>query len=219
MKYFHKYRKHVDPAFAEAFTLYLNGIEQLLEELKQVRYAGDLNAARGQLFSIEGRAAAQYWNLFGLLLKGHADFTGRERRGATDLVNSLLNYGYAILHSRVYLALIKAGLSPQISYLHTVQKGKPTLVFDLMEEFRPQVVDRTVLTMLSRREKVETDTEGLLTQETRRRFVTLLQDRLSTLIRFRKRELKADEIILQQAQSIVRHLRDQESYRPFVGKW
>jgi CRISPR-associated protein Cas1 len=35
-----------------------------------------------------------------------------ESGGATDLVNSLLNYGYGILYPRVHHALMLAGLNP-----------------------------------------------------------------------------------------------------------
>lgn len=219
MKYFHKYRKQVDPPFAEAFPVKLSAMGKILEELKGVIYSGDYEAARGHLFSIEGRAASHYWDIVGLLLNGRADFQGRKRQGATDLVNSLLNYGYAMLHARVYLSILKAGLTPEISFLHSLQKGKPTLVYDLMEEFRPQVVDRTVFTMLTRREKAKITDQGLLTDETRRRLIAQVQDRLATIIRFRSRELKLDEVIQHQTQLLVRHLKGEKAYRSFVGKW
>ncbi|MEM2001025.1 MAG: CRISPR-associated endonuclease Cas1 [Candidatus Methanomethylicaceae archaeon] len=219
MKYFHKYRKHVDAEFAAAFRTKLAAMEKILGELKQVEFKGDLQAARGHLLSIEGRAASEYWDLVGLLLKGQTDFPGRERKGAKDLVNSLLNYGYALLQSRVYLAAIKAGLTPEISFLHALQKRKPTLVYDLMEEFRPQIVDRTVLKMLARREKLEVTSEGLLTDHTRRRLIQQIQQRLATLIRFRGREMKLEEVIQHQAQLLVKHLRGEAEYRAFVGKW
>jgi CRISP-associated protein Cas1 len=76
-------------------------------------------------------------------------FEGRERQGATDLVNSLLNYGYGILYSKIWEAVIRTGLSPFISFLHKPQEGKPTLIFDLVEEFRPQAVDRAVFSMIN----------------------------------------------------------------------
>lgn len=219
MKYCHKYRKHHDPQFASAFISYIALTDQLLEELERVHYTGDYEHDRGHLFSIEGRAASQYWDLVSLLLKDRASFAGRERRGASDLVNSLLNYGYALLQSRVYLAVVRAGLTAQISYLHSLQKGKPTLVFDLMEEFRPQAVDRTVITMLTLREAAACTDEGLLTEDTRRHLIARVHDRLATIIRFRGQELKLDEIIQHQANLLVAHLKGEKTYRPFIGKW
>lgn len=219
MKYFHKYRKKVDAHFSNAFSDYLNGAKKSLAELKKLDCRENLETARQSLFGIEGSSAKEYWNLFGLLLKGRAEFAGRVRQGATDLVNSMLNYGYAILQSRVYLAIIKAGLVPQISFLHASQKGKPTLAFDIIEEFRPSVVDRSVLAMLARREHASLDEDGNLIQETRRNLIANIQTRLSTIINFRKKELKIDEIIFHQTQALVRHLQAQNKYRPFIEKW
>lgn len=219
MKYVAKYRKGVDTGFGQVLTDYLAATTQLVQDLRNVRFTGDLEHARGQIFSIEGRAAQRYWDLVAHLLKPRVEFPGRERQGARDLVNSLLNYGYALLHNRVYLAIIRAGLMPQISFLHALHRNKPTLVYDLMEEFRPQVVDRTVLTLFARRETVEVDGEGMLTLETRKRLIAKVQDRLATVVRFRSKELTVDEIIGQQTRALVRHLKGEASYRPFIAKW
>lgn len=219
MKYCHKYRKHVDAGLSQELGRYLQGIVALLEELRRIRFTGDYEPCRGHVFSVEGRAATLYWDLFGRLLNKRVEFDGRERKGATDLVNSLLNYGYAVLQSRVHLATLRAGLEPQISFLHALQKGKPTLTYDLMEEFRPQVVDRTLLAMASRREPLQLDDQGLLTEATRRLLISRIHDRLATLIKFRSAERKLDEIITDQARLLVAHLKGERKYRPFIGKW
>lgn len=219
LKYLHKYRKRADAAFAEALPAALGAMTERLAELRTVS-ATDIEAARAQLFSIEGRAAQEYWALIKLALRGRVDFPGRRRQGATDLVNSLLNYGYAILESRVHLALLRAGLAPQISFLHALQpRGQPTLAFDLMEEFRTQAVDRVVLAMLGRREPLRTDAQGLLTDTTRGRLIAQVHDRLATLVRFRRKELTLEEIIQHQAHLLVRHLKGEARYRPFAAKW
>jgi len=219
MKYFHKYRKKIDAGFSQAFSEYLVSAGQSLIELKKLYCGESLAAARQSLFGIEGSAAREYWNLFGLLLRGRAEFNGRFRHGATDLVNSMLNYGYAILQSRIYLATMRVGLVPQISFLHTTQRGKPTLTFDLIEEFRPSVVDRAVLVMLNRREHASLDADGSLTQETRQNLIAGIQTRLASIVNFRRKELKIDEIVFHQTQSLVRHLHGQSNYKPFIEKW
>lgn len=218
IKYLNKYRKNVDGDFAQAAAENLAQMESIITETKRI--ATDVyEKGRGQLFSIEGRAASCYWQTIKILLKERTDFPGRERRHAQDLVNSLLNYGYAILSARVHLAIIKHGLFPNISFLHSLAKDKPSLVFDMMEEFRPQVVDRTVWTLLGRRENLAVNKEGLLTDETRKIFIAALYQRLANLVRFRGKELKLDEIINHQAKALVQHLEGKIPYRPFLGKW
>src|SRR5204862_398077 len=75
---------------------------------------------------------------------------GREGRGATDPLNAALNYGYGILYAQVERALLLAGLDPYAGFLHADRPGKPSLVLDLIEEFRQAVVDRTLIGQVNR---------------------------------------------------------------------
>lgn len=130
VKYYHKYRKRVDEDFARAFEEVEKKFDTLIAELKAFVPAGDYDAGRQRLFAFEGHGGNLYWQMIRLLLEDDAEFAGRERQGATDLVNSLLNYGYGMLYPRVHHALVLAGLNPCISFLHAFQDGKPTLAFD-----------------------------------------------------------------------------------------
>jgi CRISPR-associated protein Cas1 len=55
-----------------------------------------------------------------------------------------------MLRVAIHGALEHVGLDPYIGYLHGVRAGKPALALDLMEEFRPLLVDRLVLTLFNR---------------------------------------------------------------------
>jgi len=57
-------------------------------------------------------------------------------------VNSALNYGYGILYGQVWGAVMNAGFEPFAGFLHLDRPGKPSLVLDLIEEFRQPIVDR-----------------------------------------------------------------------------
>ncbi len=222
LKYLHKYRKDADGAhapFASAFDRCLAGMQKLREELRGLPLAEEMGLERGRLMSVEGRAAAHYWEMIGLALADNASFPGRERRGATDLVNAMLNYGYAILESRVYLAVSEASLLPHAGFLHSVQPGKTPLVYDLMEEFRPQAVDRTVVAMLNRGEEAEVDGKGMLTDPTRKRLAARVLERLASLVRFREQEVTLENVIRLQARSLAKHVRGEGAYRAFVAGW
>ncbi len=219
LKYCRKYRKRADAAVAERLGGIIAGMEKVRAELATVPLTAGLERARGLLMSIEGRAASHYWEGFGLLIGPDWEFPGRERRGAQDQVNQLLNYGYAILQSQVQMALVRAGLNPQVSFLHALQRGKPTLVFDLMEEFRAQVVDRSVLGLLRLGSHVGKDPDGGLDLETRRGLIKRVHERLGTLVENRGRELKLGEVIDAQARMLAAHLAGTESYRSFVASW
>lgn len=68
----------------------------------------------------------------------------RRNRKAHHPVNAMLNYAYAVLESQVRIAIAEAGFDPSIGYLHVCQAGRDSLVYDLMEPYRPKV-DRSVL--------------------------------------------------------------------------
>ena len=99
------------------------------------------------------------------------------------MVNCLLNYGYAILAARVELAIARAGLLPGAGLLHAEQSGKATLSFDLMEEFRPAVVDRTVLALVCRGRTLALDEQGLLSLDSRKLLAEAIGRRLGSLVR------------------------------------
>lgn len=71
------------------------------------------------------------------------------RRGAAnpprDIANSALSFLYTVLLGECVSALYAAGLDPSIGVLHAEQERRPSLSLDLMEEFRPLIVDQVVL--------------------------------------------------------------------------
>lgn len=178
-----------------------------------------LKILRGKLFAIEGQASSCYWEIIERMLNDDIEFEGRVRQGATDLVNSLLNYGYGILYSRIWEATLKAGLNPYISYLHKPQKGKPTLVFDLIEEFRQQAVDRAVYALITKGEELKME-KGVLSNDTRRKVAEKVLERINTVESFRARKMRLSQIMKDQAKAVAEFLEGKvTSYRPYIGKW
>ena len=100
-------------------------IQQRLRAIKTQVLSGDKSNA-------ESQAARLYWvNWLGYKFK--RDMKSR------DEINSMLNYGYAILRSCVARAIVSAGLMPQISLFHCHRSNPYPLADDLMEPFRPMI--------------------------------------------------------------------------------
>ncbi len=175
---------------------------------------------RGQLLSIEGRAGDAYWEAVQHLLAGRTDlgFPGRERRGATDQVNSMLNYGYGILYHEVWGAVVLAGLEPFAGFLHTDRPGKPSLVLDLVEEFRQAIVDRPVLALLTRGYRPGMDGDRL-DEEARRRVSAAVRERLADQVVSEGKRVSLRTVIHLQARRLARFLLGEAPYRPFVARW
>lgn len=144
-------------------------------------------AGLGTLLGLEGAAGAAYFAGFGRLLKVRLGFVGRTKRPPTDPINALLSYGYTLLTHQVMTAVNIVGLDPYIGFLHSSQYGKPALALDLMEEFRPVVVDSVVLSLINNgtlqgKDFVEEMGAYRLTDGGRRTFLEKYEERLDTEI-------------------------------------
>lgn len=143
----------------------------------------------GSLLGCEGAGSAAYFSAFGTLIKcnwAHG-FSKRVRRPPTDPVNALLSYGYVILTSQVASIVAGVGFDPYIGFLHTSRYGKPALALDLMEEFRPTIVDSVVLSLLNNRQLVQSDfiqelNSYRMTEATKRLFLQKFEDRMQEVI-------------------------------------
>lgn len=105
----------------------------------------------GQLLGVEGAAAAEYWRSFADRLPPGTGFSGRKRRPPPDAVNAALSYGYAMLAGEATGAAAAAGLDPALGFLHRGGDGRSSLAYDLIEEFRPLIVDSIVMELARRR--------------------------------------------------------------------
>ncbi len=141
----------------------------------------------GRLLGLEGAGTASYFAVFGRLLKHGWQFERRQRRPPRDPVNALLSFGYVLLMNQVASAVSVVGLDPYVGFLHSSQYGKPALPLDVMESFRPLVVDSVVLTLLNNGMLNQGDFEEelgayRLKDEGRRTFLTKFEERLDTSI-------------------------------------
>lgn len=113
--------------------------------LEQARKARNIDSLRG----FEGKAGADYWAAFRVLLAVDLGFKGRQYYPPPDPVNSLLSFGYSLLLKDVTAAVQLVGLDPYLGFFHTIDYGRPSLSLDMMEEFRPVLVDPAVLDMVN----------------------------------------------------------------------
>ena len=104
-----------------------------------------------EIMGIEGACSNAYFDAFSACVPADVTFDGRSRRPPRDLLNAALSYGYAILLSECAGALHAAGLEPSLGIAHAPTDKRPSLALDLMEQFRPLLVDQTVMALLRTR--------------------------------------------------------------------
>jgi CRISPR-associated protein Cas1 len=216
-------RKTSDPALSAELRLIAHEVDDHLVELEELqkRNTPNIDALRGALLSVEGRGAQKYWAGVKALLPAELAWEGRRHRRAADPINASLNYGYAILARHVEHALVLAGLDPFAGFVHVDRPGKTSLTFDLIEEFRQAVVDRTVLGMANRNVRLAIGQNGLLEDEAKKTLAAAIIARIEESgERYEGKKHTLREIIQTQARHLAVFLRgDRPAYEGFVGKW
>ena len=214
------HRQRVDEAFFQA------RMEDLRQLLPQVLSETSLDSLRG----LEGSGAKAYFDAFDQLLlrdKENFFFRGRSRRPPLDRVNALLSFTYQLLGSDCASALESVGLDTYVGTLHRDRPGRTSMALDLMEELRPCVADRFVVTAVNNRvvtpEDFVIEESGAvrLTDEARRRYLKAWQEKKREVIThpYLKEKLPWGLIPYVQALLLARYFRgDLDAYPPFLWK-
>jgi CRISP-associated protein Cas1 len=162
------------------------GIEILGASIQRAPRTTTINGLMG----VEGSGTAAYYRAFGSLLPDVWRFQRRVRRPPTDPINVLLSLGYTLLTHSVQSAILTVGLDPYVGFFHAQGQARPSLALDLVEEFRPLIVDRVVLSACSRRRITPEDFQFsqnaarpvVLSDEGRQRFFAELEARWKTTL-------------------------------------
>ena len=203
IKYLDKYHQFLD-----------KNIDAMEVNIQKVKFAKSVN----ELMGYEGSISAAYWESLELVIE--VPFEKRVTFGARDVVNSSLNYAYAILYGKIQHSLVHAGLSLNISYLHALDDKKPTLTYDMIEEFRTFVVDRSIISMLNKNEPIKLDSKGLLTKESRKLISKNIKEKLGSYTMHKKESRKVENIIQTQAFKLAKVVNGEEKkYKAFIGKY
>lgn len=178
----------------------------------------------------EGEAASVYFGVFDeLILQQKKDFafSGRNKRPPTDNMNAMLSFVYTLLTSNIAAALETVGLDPYVGVFHTERPGRVSLALDLIEELRPVLADRFVLSMVNKKIVQRGDflkkENGavLMKDDARRRFLTEWQNRKKETLThpYLQEKVEWGMVPYVQAMLLARYLRgDLDAYPPFLWK-
>lgn len=198
----------------------------LSEYFPSIRNTVTLDTLRG----IEGECAQQYFSIFNdfiLNQKESFSFNSRSRRPPLDKVNALLSFGYSLLASECASALESVGLDSYIGFMHADRPGRKSLALDLMEELRPHVIDKFILSLINL--KVVNDKHFItldsgavyLNDDGRKIFISNYQKRKQEMINhpYLNEKIEWGLVPYSQALLLARYLReDLDEYPPFMWK-
>ena len=196
------------------------------EQIKRASSEENLDSLRG----LEGVGSSAYFSVFDSMIlrdKENFFFHGRNRRPPLDNVNAMLSFVYVLLANDCASALESVGLDSYVGFLHRDRPGRNSLALDLMEEIRPCLADRFVLTAINNRivraadfEKTESGAV-IMKDEGRKRLLKSWQERKKELIKhpFLEEKVSWGMVPFTQALLLARTLRgDLDEYPPFFWK-
>lgn len=203
-----------------------NAIDIIKGLMPQVTEEISIDSLRG----LEGVGASAYFGVFDDMIlrdKDSFSFHGRNRRPPLDNVNAMLSFAYSLLTSDCASALEGVGLDAYVGFMHTDRPGRKSLALDLMEELRPCVADRFVLTAINNRVVSPNDFEKtesgavLMKDDGRKKFLKAWQERKKENIThpFLQDKMEWGLVPHIQALLLARYLRgDLDEYPPFLWK-
>jgi CRISPR-associated protein Cas1 len=216
-------RDHESKVDAESLK---SASEKIGRIINRIPRAQSIDEVRG----FEGQGAAEYFNIFNHLIISQKEdfiFSERSRRPPLDEVNALLSFIYTLLSHDVRSAIETVGLDSQVGFLHRDRSGRHSLALDLMEEFRPAIADRLVLSLINRKQVGKKNfskaSSGAVTIDdtARKTVLTEFQNRKQDTIShpYIDETVPIGLLFFIQASAMARYIRgDIDGYPPFFWK-
>ncbi len=200
--------------------------QTLSDGMERIRCETNLDALRG----VEGECASTYFGVLDEMILNQKEdfvFTQRGRRPPLDNINAMLSFGYTMLTNECASALEGVGLDSYVGFMHRDRPGRKSLALDLMEELRPVVVDRFVISLINNRQIqaehfAESESGAIrFTDEGRKKFLAAWQERKKDIIThpYLKEKISWGLVPHAQALLLARHIRgDLDGYPPLFWK-
>lgn len=206
--------------------------EQASAQIEQWLARVERTTKLSSLLGVEGSATACYFGGLRALLDERWAFNSRNRRPPTDPIHVLLSLGYTLLSHKVLGAVEAAGFDPYQGFLHAHDYNRPSLALDLMEEFRPLLVDSLVLrccgdgriTLEDFQPSEDPDHPIVLLDAGKRRFVAAFEERMRTMLTHPEGadsgpgKVSYMRCLDLQARRMARCVREGGSYVPFTSR-
>jgi len=141
----------------------------LTDSIEMMKMLIEKNASAESVPSVrgfEGAGARCYFSVFRKNIKPDwAVFKGRKMNPPGDNVNAVMSFIYTLMQYLVESFLSAEGLDTYAGYLHSLEYGRKSLVFDLMEEYRVPLCDTLSCSLFNLGIVKETDFEEITFSE------------------------------------------------------
>ncbi len=167
------------------------------------------------ILTCEARVAREYWKQIVKTIPEKYEFDKRQYAdtpyGASDKVNCMLNYGYAILEAECLRAINIVGLDPHVGFLHEMKIGSKSLAYDLQEPFR-FLVDLAVISSIEKnrmedRDFIRTENYNLrLRPSGAKKLIEEIGIWFNRKVKFRDQMYKWGNVLIEQTRELAHYV-------------
>lgn len=165
------------------------------------------------ILGCEGSGASAYFEFLKYFELLPSSFKFRTKRNSDEITNIALNYGYAILFNFIYKSCINAGLEPYMGVLHTTKSAKPSLILDIMEEYRSFVVDRNIIKLRFKLSKTDNF------NKVKKDVTTNILNTIHKKYKYNHKKLTLESIIQRQIYKISGYFSGNKKYKSYIFRW
>lgn len=196
-------------------------IDELIKQIEKLDFENKNKQIRMQIMGIEGKSSNEYWSAIKYFIPKEIHFEKRTKK-PTDLLNSMLNYGYAILASEITKSILTSGLDPYCGFLHYDMENRTSLTFDLIEPFRQQLVDKTMIGLINKKQVIMNDLDkrnNTLKLNARKLIVNKILEKTFSTITYDGKTVSYSQLIQKQSQNLVETLLKNKEFKGFYLRW
>ena len=196
-------------------------IDECISQLDDLTLCGKNESLKMTIMGLEGKASNEYWAAVKYFVPKEIGFSSRTKK-PTDLLNSMLNYGYAILASEITKSILLNGLDPYCGFLHFDKNNRTSLTFDLIEPFRQQIVDKTIIGLVNRKQITLKDIDkrnNTIKLEARKIIIKKILSKIYSTITYNGKTISYSDLIRKQSKKIVDVLLNGDEFKGFYLHW
>ncbi len=178
-----------------------------------------------ELMGIEGNIRQAYYAAFGRIITDF-ELGNRSKQPPQNEVNALISFGNMICYTVCLDQIYHTQLNPTISFLHEPGARRYSLALDLSEIFKPLLVDRTIFSVLNKKQLQANDfrqemNRCVLKDNARKVFAQAFEDRLKETFKHRSlgRSVSYRHLVKLECYKLSKHLLGMEEYKPFKMMW
>lgn len=212
--------------FTNNLKRYKSLCEKFIFDIEKYEQSIDEQNNIAALMGIEGNARDKYYESFPLITQQKFKFDKRVKHPPDNAMNALISFVNSLVYTAIIKEIYKTQLNPTISYLHEPSARRFSLALDISEIFKPLYGDRIIFDLINNNiigeEHFDSDLNYCCLKENGKRIVVKsFDDKLNTTIHHRKlnRKVSYRQIIRFELYKLIKHLLDEEIYKPFLIWW